>query len=547
MIHVTWLSFIEDERPEDKWDSTLVKELTAGLQFEHHYGAREIANHGDASGDGGIVVFPGGIHADPEHVQQLQDELHNLDWAILIVTADEQTLFPHENLNHRNMHVWLQTPRGLSADENFGYCNPAAHRGVKTDRVEKDLDWFFAGQATNERRRQMMETVDWSRMPSGCRLESGGFTEGLSAEEYYAQMARAKVVPCPAGPTTIDTFRSWEAIEHGAFPLLDDQCGHYTDAEVGYWGNVMPGAPVRTINNWAQLPEAVEQETRAWPGNANRLWSWWQLRKCQLKTDLLKTVEVLSGQTEPTVSDVTVLISSSPSPTHPSTEMLERVITSVRAYLPDSEILVMLDGVAPMLESHSDDYEMYIHRVLWLCEHELSGVVPVILPSHGHQTGSVTRTLPLVQTPYLMLLEHDFELFGDIPVTDLLGLIREGEADVVRINMETAVEPAHLHMHIDKEPITVCGVPLQRTWQWSSRPHFASTAYYKQLADNHFRVTRPEYVESVMSSVCSVGWVNHGMNGWFRDRIVLYTPPGDQQRCRHLDGRSGDPSYMVIY
>ena len=42
---------------------------------------------------------------------------------------------------------------------------------------------------------------------------------------------------------------------------------------------------------------------------------------------------------------VTVLIPVSPIPSHPSTEVLDVTIDSIRTRLPDAEIIIMFDGV----------------------------------------------------------------------------------------------------------------------------------------------------------------------------------------------------------
>lgn len=540
-VSVLWLSMEGRERAEDKWDSYLVKELLAGDRYEHHYVTYVLGEPGQFLG--AIVVIPGGLHADDEGVQWLCDELAKLEWVVLVITADEGSLFPIDRINHPNMRVWLQTPRRYPANEYLGYCNTSPFRLVAEEmNDEPSLTWSFAGQVTHERRTQALRYLQ--DVPGNVVHFTDGFNQGIDAKAYFSEMADSRVVVCPSGPRTVDTFRSWEAIEHGAYPLLDGRCLDY-GPEVDYWGKVMPGAPISVVHDWKDAPAAVERAAEGWPGNSNRLWSWWQMRKRDLRDTMVKHVAEASG-TDLDYGDLTVLITSSPGPEHPSTEMVERVYASVRDRFPDSDVIVLTDGVHESLEDRCEDYERYVHRLLWLAEHQWDRAYVDARGWHAHQTGMIEAVLPRVRTPLLFVMEHDMELVGDWS-DRLTGPLYHGEVDVLRVNMDTAVEPAHAHMFIDHEPISldfaapvVCG---QRTWQWSQRPHFATTAYYRDAALRF--AGKKDYVENVMAGVLIEAWQRDGMQGWQRHRVAMWTPGGNQQRCRHLDGRSGDDRYRI--
>jgi hypothetical protein len=90
--------------------------------------------------------------------------------------------------------------------------------------LDRELDYFFAGQITHERRISMVAVETWKKTDKhiyGELYASAGFTEGLVPEVYYVKLASAKVAFAPSGPETPDTFRLFEALEAGCVPIAD--------------------------------------------------------------------------------------------------------------------------------------------------------------------------------------------------------------------------------------------------------------------------------------------------------------------------------------
>lgn len=228
------------------------------------------------------------------------------------------------------------------------------------------------------------------------------------------------------------------------------------------------------------------------------------------------------------MSDITVLVPVSPMPSHPSSEVLDQTLASIRERLPDSEIIIMFDGVAPQLMELKGNYDKHIQDMLWKIEHEMSNVIPVVFDQHHHQSGMVMRTIGMVKTPLVLWSEQDTPLHNDIPFDQIKEAVTTGYANVVRFHHEASVHPEHEHLMLDKEPIDVLGVPMIRTYQWSGRPHLASTKFYKDIARRYF--TDQKFIEHIMYGYC--------VEGEFDEfRVHLYAPEGSQVRSIHLDGR----------
>jgi hypothetical protein len=243
---------------------------------------------------GAVVVY----HGDHEYtkIEEIQRELTTLKWALIIVIGDESALFPCGRLVSLNRKVWFQIPmpgaRHSYSNHNLicGYPSDAPEHlaPFNAKSVDRPLNWFFSGQITHPRRVACAEQL--RRMPNGRLIENAGFWQGLPRAEYYATMASAKVIPCPSGPTTPDSFRMAEALEAGCLPIVDATCPRAGYPE-GFWKNIFGYVPpIPFIEDWKDLPAVMEKALAGWPENRNLAYRWWQAYKAQpalwLKTDL---------------------------------------------------------------------------------------------------------------------------------------------------------------------------------------------------------------------------------------------------------------------
>lgn len=228
------------------------------------------------------------------------------------------------------------------------------------------------------------------------------------------------------------------------------------------------------------------------------------------------------------MNDITVLIPVSAMPSHPSSEVIDQTLASIRERLPTSEIIIMFDGVAPALMELKGAYDQHIQNMLWRIEHEFENVTPIVFDRASHQSTMVTKALSLVKTPMILFCEQDTPLHNEIPFPEIAEVVRTGYANVVRFHHEASVHPEHQHLMLDQEPISVLGVPMIRTYQWSGRPHLASTEFYRRISREYFRDNM--FIEHIMYGVCVEG-------NYDEFRVHLYAPANTQVRSIHLDGR----------
>lgn len=229
------------------------------------------------------------------------------------------------------------------------------------------------------------------------------------------------------------------------------------------------------------------------------------------------------------MKNITVMIPIAPMPSHPSTEVLDQTIGTIRERLPDSEIILMFDGPSPTTEELRGPYQKYIEAMLWKCEHELTNVLPIIFDTHHHQSLMLKEAIKRVKTPMILWSEQDTPLHNDIPFPELAEVVLTGYANLIRFHHEASVHPEHQHLMLDSEPIDILGQPFIRTRQWSGRPHLASTKFYWDIIEKYW-TDKPEFIEHRMYGIVVDG-------DYDEFRLHLYAPEETQVRSIHLDGR----------
>ncbi len=502
-----------------------------------------------APGDGAVVVCPARYYT-PEQVNTL---IADLPWCVLILTSDEESTFDQTAIDHPNVKCWVMTPRPdrpywentRFLGEGFNAATRPTLAGI--GNRDRTTDVYLAGQNTHTRRHELFKTLDGSpRSWSRDVTATPGFMQGHDRTEYLSRMAQAKVAPCPSGPATPDSFRLYEALEAGCVPLADMTApGAYP--ERGYWDMVLPGAPFEQVAYWHEVEKYIAAALHGWPRKAAECQAWWVRHKRRMALDLLDDVAEVSGLPAPTrgVDDtVTVLMPTSPIPSHPSLDIITETVASVRDRLPGAEILIMADGVADHLAPRTRDYHEYLRRLAWECNHVWSGVTPFLFDTHTHQVGMTRRILDEVRTPLVLFVEHDTPLIGDVDWVGCARAVLSGATNLIRFHHEASVLEPHKHLMVDDVPRLVEGVPLLRTVQWSQRPHLAAAGVYRTWLDARWWRESDGMIEDRMFGVVENDWLQHHDPGRFR--LSMYAPEGDIKRSTHLDGRGTDPKVIEL-
>lgn len=554
-VPIIWQTYKPDTIARGYWDFAQLERLFSGdlwqvpssFTFQHYEGFDTLPEATEVA----VVVIPAQHQVD--YIQQLNQDLLRFKKVLLILAGDEEARFDWRKVEHPSVKFWVMSPRpGLEYPEGARFIGegpaPDAYKylpQLQADHI-RPLDWFLAGQITHDRRQQCAKQL--RGLKGGQLIETPGFTQGLRHQDYYAKLASAKVAPCPSGPGTADSFRFYEALEAGCVPIADDLTPRSGDPG-GYWHLIYPDAPFPILRDYDDLPGYIEDAVKQYPWINNRIGAWWLAQKRQLAYGLHEDLAELTGERPKSteVDDlVTVLIPCSPIPSHPSTEILDETIASIRYHLPRVEILLSLDGVRKEHEHYRAAYEQFIQRVLWKCQHEWKNVVGFIHEEHTHQVGMARRALEEVHTPLLLYVESDAPVVTDEPIdwVGLTSLVLEGKLDVARLHFEARIPDEHKHLMFDDQPHYMRSKDGSATWiirtsQWSSRPHLSTAAFYRRILANHFSEKARCFVEDVMHGVVQGACAKDGLLGWQQYKLGIYAPEGNFKRSLHTDGRAG--------
>ena len=551
-IKVLWQSYYDEVPRYTYWDMTMLLDLFYGTLWDAVCSPQyeNICNF-DAiePGEGAVVIIPARYHY--KDVDRINADLARLPWVILMIVGDEESTFPTDKISHPNMKLWVMTPiPGRHKADHYlihGYTPDCRTMLAKLAGDDKSRAWFFAGQATHRRREECLAQLE--KREDGYLLKTAGFAMGMGHEDYFLRMASSKVIPCPSGPATPDSFRVAEALEAGCVPMADE-CTPEAGYPEGYWTNVFGATPpFSIIRDWGSFGGYLKDLLNTWPDCANKVFAWWQGYKRKMAYDVIQDLSDLGVKPEApgAFKDlVTVLISTSPIPSHPSTEIIEETIGTVRRWLPESEIIIMIDGIRDSQKSlYGKSYGEYVRRLLWKCNHQWKNILPVFYGEHHHQAAMTRQALDLVKTPMILFVEHDTPLIVDhaIDWANLFEVVLHGHVDMIRFHYDARIYDEHWPLMLDPQPVLQYGIPFIRTIQWSQRPHLASTSFYRRSLRDNFSPTALTMIEDRMHSVVQHHCADNPINGWNDYRLAIYVPEGYMQRSYHLDGRRSDSKF----
>ena len=168
---------------------------------------------------------------------------------------------------------------------------------------------------------------------------------------------------------------------------------------------------------------------------------------------------------------------------------------------------------------------------------------PYVHTLHLHQARMMQLILDEVDTEYIMFVEHDTPLVGDIDFDHVIHVMDENGLNLMRFMHEVSILPDHEHLMAG--PVQPGG--WRPTMQWSQRPHVARTEWYRKIVAHHFAEDARTMVEDVMFGVVEHNWLVLGPAAWADWRLAIWHPQGNIQRSTHLDGRAGDPKFDNLF
>lgn len=494
MANIHYLSTKPETPAKGYWDMAFLEDLLRDLPDSNRQ----------------VFVIPAAYQGD--QIAAINAEINKHPEVLVFITSDEEHKFPTEQLRHPDMYLFEQ----YKATFPLGYTPQTRSELKKIGYKQKTLPYFYSGQINHIRRRLLENKLVRMDYDHQLFFPTDGFAKGMKPEDYFQWMALARSVPCPPGNVTQDSFRLYETLEAGAVPIADR---YNANGEGGYWERMFPDAPFPILSSYEELPNLIDwaqdQKVR------NYVYAWWIRKKMALRQQFKEILGIREA--------MTVIVPTSYIPSHPSTEIIDQTIASIRHHT-GSDIILTIDGLRPEHEAMSNDYTEYISRLLWKCNFEYENVIPVIFDKHTHQAGMMKKALEMTRTDLVMYVEHDTPLVTDEPIDwlFLVNTLMKGEAHVIRFHFEAQVPEPHKYLMVPEQ-----NKPhLLATKQWSQRPHIARTEFYRGIMQM-FSEDANCFIEDFMHGKASEG-------NWESWKLFIYEPDEKNiKRSLNLDGRAG--------
>jgi hypothetical protein len=301
-VLVIWKSYHEPEFiARGYWDQGILEDLftrPGELSFRHAT-TFDAVNEGEGlDRDGAVVVINARSHL--EDIDKINADISRLRWCLLILTGDEEGQFLWQHIRHPMLRTWVQLPRmnvhNDVAQKLPNGARPDTRKLLKAIGPQpKTLEFIFAGQVNHDRREQCVEAARALEPNYSCHItETDAFgKETVPHPEYLNLLAHSKIVLCPSGIETPDTFRLYEALEAGCLPIVDAFASRNQDW--GFWNYLFKGeVPFPIIPYWSDLPALLPELLRDYPHNANRASAWWQSIKRDLYFKLVDNIKELN-------------------------------------------------------------------------------------------------------------------------------------------------------------------------------------------------------------------------------------------------------------
>ena len=269
------LSLNKDAHLTQQWDYGMLKDLLEGKMWttpdwedfeiiESDYLPKQ---------ERAIVAIAARHHAGLE--EEINHELDRIGNCVLFLMGDEEADFDVEKIRKNNMHIWVQNPHMGKHDnyDRIGTGYPQHIHSNLPDKIVKDIDIFFAGQITHNRRTDLIEALQNVDMTKRV-IKTEGFTQGMKPKEYYRYLTSANFAPCPSGAVIPDSFRLFEALECMAIPIADNKTPGGDKLE--YWDWLFKAiTPFPQIDNWYVIESAISGQFDNPKHHINIQTEWW--------------------------------------------------------------------------------------------------------------------------------------------------------------------------------------------------------------------------------------------------------------------------------
>jgi len=245
--------------------------------------------------------------------------------------------------------------------------------------------------------------------------------------------------------------------------------------------------------------------------------------------------------------NLTIVILCSPSPKHPSIQMITETLDSLNFLGLNKELPIIISHDFPHPESPGEtfiSYEQYL-RNLKVFVSGKSNISIIESTSFSHLSGSISNSLKYVDSKYVLFVQHDLKFIAPVDLNGcILAMEENSRIKHVRFNKNVNQakvwdqDPAHRKLLFREIRIEQFGTELKliRTLGWSDNNHLTRTEYYRSIVMPMvgMRRTFPENILNITSGIFTNAFLG----------TYIYGGLGLPAVIEHLDGR--DSSNRIL-
>lgn len=238
---------------------------------------------------------------------------------------------------------------------------------------------------------------------------------------------------------------------------------------------------------------------------------------------------------------MSVLVTTSPVPSNPSTMMLQAVLSSFSRVegLTACPLVIVCDGfrqasgkstwkAGQITEDAAERYEGFLQNLEGLLN---TGVLApgsrlVVLNGHNGQALALQAGLAQVETPFVCVHQHDLEFMFDFGLQRVLDVLEDGSNDVKYVGMPLLVNLhyeacAWQHHGVRVQEMECGGLRLVPTVFWYDSTHITSVEQYRTLVFGPQETYKPgNFVEETFGvrqrqDIMGNGMAAHGRYGTY--------------------------------
>ena len=272
-----------------------------------------------------------------------------------------------------------------------------------------------------------------------------------------------------------------------------------------------------------------------------------------------------------TLSDfLTIIITTSPIKSHPSTDVLDQVIESFNLIdeLNDCKKLIICDGYqiisnnkyksGKITQEVATNYELYIESIT----DKYNNSVIIKRDNRYGFAENVKYALDLVMTEYVIIIQHDQIFLRNIDFKDIIDMmVKYTDINYINfISLQTVNYEAKLISKYNsfykeyKNKSNLCSLPLMPLLFWYDKPHVCRTSYYKDyvFGNKHLIIGTNKYlcvknfIEDSFGQVVKENIKSGGYEQFLNYNSFLYWDDPTSPAIAHIDGRTYNLKYKQI-